>query len=554
MDFILGYLQQGLSAIVPFVILLGLLIFVHELGHFAVAKWCGVRVEVFSLGFGKKILQFKRGDTTYAISLIPLGGYVKMFGDEMGANISEDQKKFSFLHKPVSQRIAVVLAGPLMNFFFAILVFFCVALLGEEARSPVIGDLSQGTVAYETGFRSGDEIISVGGQKVKTWEEFQHQLNLRTGQVVEVVVQRYGSPEPLRFQVSPISKPNTNVLSLDENIGEVEGLSNNSFASVVGVPAKTPAEQMGLRTGDRIAKVNDQEVKYFRELEPILLQLQGQQVHLEVERWPSLESKDSETVKLNVKLPTFASLESLGIEKSELFLAKVVDKSPAEKAGLRAGDRVLAVDSTKPRVWEDVLSTVKSYKGEGELEFTILRGGERKKFKLKPELTSQMTAQGGEEKRYTVGIVPWVAMGMPALKKIHADSVGAAFARGVSRTWDVTVMTVVSFLRLAQNKISPKSIGGVISIGQAASETFKIGLSQFLTMMAIISVNLFILNLLPIPVLDGGHLLFYSIEALRGAPLSMRKMEIAQQVGLVLLMSLMVFALFNDFSRLFGFH
>ena len=554
MDFILGYLHQGFTFIVPFVVLLGLLIFVHELGHFSVAKWCGVRVEVFSLGFGKKIFKFKRGDTTYAISLIPLGGYVKMFGDEMGAAISEEDQKHSFLHKPVLQRIAIVLAGPMMNFFFAIFVFFVVAMIGEEARSPVIGDVTQGTAAFETGLRSGDEILSVAGEKVKTWDEFQHQLNLRLGQAIDLVVQRYGTPAPIHFQVAPESKPNPNLLSLDESSGEIEGLSNNSMASVVGVRTKTPAEQMGLRTGDRIAKIDGHEIKYFREIEPILVPLQGQNVKIEVERWPSLESKDSETLKMEVKLPAFAQLESLGIERSELYLAKIIEKSPAEKAGLRAGDRILAVDNSTPHTWENVLERVKSFKGEGDLTFTILRQNEQRKFNLKPEMTSQMTAQGGEEKRFTVGIVPWVAMGVPALKKVQADSIGAAFHRGITRTWDVTVMTVVSFLRLAQNKISPKSIGGVLSIGQAASETFKIGIAPFLTMMAIISVNLFILNLLPIPVLDGGHLLFYSIEALRGAPVSMRKMEIAQQVGLVLLMSLMVFALFNDFSRIFGFH
>lgn len=553
MDFILGYLQQGFSAIIPFVILLGLLIFVHELGHFAVAKWCGVRVEVFSLGFGKKILSFKRGDTTYAISLIPLGGYVKMFGDEVGADLPEDQKKYSFLHKPVSQRIAIVLAGPLMNFFFAIFVFFCVALIGEEARGPVLGDVGPGTAAHEAGLRSGDEIVSVGGTGVGTWEEMQHQLNLRIGQAVELSVRRYGTPEPVNVQVSPQSRPNPNVLSLDENIGEVEGLSNSSFASFVGVRAKSPASKMGFQTGDRVAKIAGKEVKYYREIEPLLLPLQGQEVEIELERWPSLKA-DPTTVKLNPKVPSFASLEGLGMERSDLYLAQVVEKSPAEKAGLMAGDRIVSVDSVTASKWEDVLETVKGYKGEGQLTFNILRKGEEKALTITPEMTSHMTQQGGEEKRYTVGIVPWVAMGTPALTKVKSDSLGSALVRGAERTWDVTVMTVVSFLRLAQNKISPKAIGGVISIGQAASETFKIGVTQFLTMMAIISVNLFILNLLPIPVLDGGHLLFYSIEALRGAPLSMRKMEIAQQVGLVLLMSLMVFALFNDFSRLLGFH
>jgi len=135
---------------------------------------------------------------------------------------------------------------------------------------------------------------------------------------------------------------------------------------------------------------------------------------------------------------------------------------------------------------------------------------------------------------------------------VKADGVGAALVRGWDRTLEITKMTVVSFLRLIQTKISPKNIGGVISIGQAASETYKAGITSFLQMMAVISVNLFILNLLPIPVLDGGHLVFYTIEAIKGSPLSLRKMEIAQQVGLVVLMSLMVFALFNDFTRLFG--
>lgn len=554
MDIIFGYLQSGLSALVPFIILLGLLIFVHELGHFAVAKWCGVRVETFSLGFGKKILKYKKGDTTYALSLIPLGGYVKMFGDEVGADISATEKKYSFLHKNVWQRIAIVLAGPLMNFFFAILVLFVVALIGEDARKPAVGDVAAETSAYQAGVRSGDLVLSVGGAAVRTWDEFQHEMNLRVGQVVELSLQRYGFTEPVKVQVSPQSRPNPNILSLDENIGEVPGLVNQSYAAVVGIRAKTPAEKIGLRTGDRIAKINGKDVQYFREIEPLILPLQGQTVSLEAERWPSLGASKSETVMIDTLLPAFSSLEALGLERSELYLSKIVEKSPAEKAGLLAGDRILKVDGVDAKSWESVLENVKSYKGDGPMTFTVLRQGEIKDISIKPEITSQMNAQGGEDKRYTVGIMPWIALAMPPFEKISADGVGPALKRGFDRTIDITVMTVVSFLRLAQSKISPKSIGGVISIGQAASETFKTGITQFLTMMAIISVNLFILNLLPIPVLDGGHLLFYAVEAIRGAPLSMRKMEIAQQVGLVLLMSLMVFALFNDFTRLFSSH
>jgi regulator of sigma E protease len=182
----------------------------------------------------------------------------------------------------------------------------------------------------------------------------------------------------------------------------------------------------------------------------------------------------------------------------------------------------------------------------------LLREGKIVTAEVQPEMTTHMTAQGGEENRFTVGIMPYVIVSKPNTFIMKYSNVGQALKHGVDRSWDITVMTVMSFVRLLQAEISPKNIGGVISIGQAASATFKIGISHFLQMMAIISINLFILNLLPIPVLDGGHLVFYSVEALRGAPLSMRKIEIAQQVGLVLLVSLMVFALFNDFTRLLG--
>ncbi|MCX7977573.1 MAG: RIP metalloprotease RseP, partial [Bdellovibrionaceae bacterium] len=162
MDLILSYLQAGLSHLVPFVVLLGALIFVHELGHFLVARWCGVRVEVFSLGFGRKILSFKRGHTTYAISIIPLGGYVKMFGEQPAdLNLTPEEKRESFTHKTVFQRMAIVAAGPLMNLFFAALVFFFVAILGEDHRAPKLGDLDSNSPAVAAGFRSGDTILRI---------------------------------------------------------------------------------------------------------------------------------------------------------------------------------------------------------------------------------------------------------------------------------------------------------------------------------------------------------------------------------------------------------
>jgi regulator of sigma E protease len=550
MDIIFGYLHSGFSALGPFIILLGLLIFVHELGHFLVAKFWGVRVEIFSLGFGKKILKYKKGDTTYCLSLIPLGGYVKMFGDELGADISEADKSVSFTHKPVWQRISVVLAGPLMNYFFAILVFLIVALIGEQMKAPVVGDVSQQSPAYQMGFRSGDKIVKAGGQNIQTWDQFVGLMTQHHDQTLQVEVQRAGAAVTEPIQATPRLIANQNVLSTDDKIGDVEGLGVSSKASLIGVRSDSVAAKAGLKTGDLVKSVGGHPVKYFRELDNLFVSQQSTPIAVEVERFDINDTSKSETLKVEIPPSQFASIRSIGIETSELFLAKIMEGSPAQAAGLQAGDRILSINGNSPQKWEDILETVKSFNGDTPIAFEVERNGVANKLEITPRITSQMTAQGGEEKRFTVGIVPWAFPAAPEMSLIKADGFGAALVRGFEKTNEITKMTLVSFVRLIQAKISPKNIGGVISIGQAASETFKLGMSQFLQMMAVISVNLFILNLLPVPVLDGGHLIFYLIEAVKGAPVSMRKMEIAQQIGLVVLMSLMVFALFNDFTRL----
>ncbi|KYG68868.1 RIP metalloprotease RseP [Bdellovibrio bacteriovorus] len=554
---IFSYLQSGLSAIIPFVILLGILIFVHELGHFLVARWCGVRVEVFSLGFGKKLLKYKKGDTTYALSLIPLGGYVKMFGEQPGDNISEEDKKHSFTHKNVWQRIAVVIAGPLMNFFFAVLIFFAVALIGEDAKTPVVGDVAQNTPAYAAGFRSGDKIVSINEAQVNTWEDLQRALSLKENHNlhIDVVVQREGSGETAKIATDAKAEPNPNVLSSYEYVANVDGLSPYSAGTTIGVLQGSPLAALGVQTGDSITAINGQKVAYWRQLEDTLAKQNSKEaLTLEV---LGMREGDKEAKPITVTLaPTESiktySMASLGFESSELYLSKVMDNSPAKAAGLHAMDRLVSINNVTLKKWEDVINNIKSFDGKNPVALTVLRDGQNLNLNITPKMTTQMLPTGTEEKRYTIGIAPIANIAAPELMVVRSENLGQAFVRGVEKTWDVSVMTVMSFVRLFQAKISPKNIGGVISIGQAASETFKIGLTQFLQMMAIISVNLFILNLLPIPVLDGGHLVFYAIEVVKGAPLSMRKMELAQQVGLALLMSLMIFALFNDFTRILG--
>jgi regulator of sigma E protease len=472
-----------------------------------------------------------------------------MFGDELGSDIPEDLKKLSFTHKPLLQRMAIVLAGPIMNFLFAIAIFALIGWMGEEVRAPKIGDVSSSTEAYLRGFRSGDSILSVDGKKLQSWDDFQTYINEKNNQSVSVDVLRESSTQQITLQVTPVLKANPNILSTKEFVGDIDGLTFLSAAPVVGVRHGSVAYKAGLRTGDLIVGINKYPISFFREIENVLITKFKEPIEIAVKR-----TEGDKTQELAVALPegTYSSLSSIGAEPADLFLYKVVESSPAKSAGLMMGDRILKVNSEAVTKWENVLQSIKSYNGSGVVPIEVERDGKIINFEITPKMTSQMTQQGAEEKRYTIGIVPWIQMAAPALTRLPSAGLFEGIVRGYNKTIEVTNMTIISFLRLIQAKISPKNIGGVISIGQAASETFKIGLSQFLQMMAIISVNLFILNLLPIPVLDGGHLLFFIIEGLKGAPLSMRKMEVAQQVGLVLLMSLMVFALFNDFTRLFG--
>jgi regulator of sigma E protease len=551
MDLVIGWLHSGINLILPFVILISLTVFVHELGHFMVAKYFGVRVEVFSIGIGKKLWKRRYGETEYAISLFPIGGYVKMFGDELGANLDENQKPYSFVHKPVLQRIGVVLAGPFMNLIFAILLFFLIAVGGEDQKAPVVGDISDESAAYAVGFRSGDKILTVGEKAIRTWSEMQTIFDQSINMELVVKVSHHeGGEETLK--VTPKSMPDNGLLSLSKTMGSIDGLTNLASGPGIGIARQDSwAHQVGFRTGDFISKINDKEVKYWREAEDKLLQLP-----LPIKVTVIRETKGDKFEPFDLEVsqkPEGKSFADIGIERGEIFLARVMPGTPAESAGLLAGDKLLEIQGKPITEWELVQNTVKTFKKEDQsIKLMVERAGQTLEMNVVPVMTSTTSHQGLREDRFTIGIAPWLFPSIPEMTTVHYGLSIDAVVRGMERTWEVTAMTLLSFVKLFKAEISPKNISGIFSIGQAASETFKMGWGQFFSMMGVISINLFILNLLPIPVLDGGHMVFYSIEFLKGSPLSLRKIEMAQKFGIVVLMSLMVFALFNDFTRIFG--
>ena len=541
----LGYLY---SNVVPFVILLGILVFVHELGHFLVARACGVRVEVFSLGFGKKILSFKKGYTTYCISIVPLGGYVKMFGEQStdATAIAPEDRAVSYTHKTVWQRIAIVFAGPLMNFLFAILVFGFIAYNGEETRAARIAEVTLGSVAETAGLKSQDMVLAVNSQPVRSYEEFQLALNRVQNQSAEIQVQQDGEqPRTITAQIT--SADNPNIFAGHKTIGSITGVMPYTKGTLVAVQPDSQAYKAGLRTGDEITHIAGRKVQSWNDLNRLT---QNQTTEITVDRVSADDKK--EIVKLQLTLPVYKKapeLAEIGLENPELYLEQVVPGSPAAQADLQRHDKLVSINGQPMLVWENVLNTIKSYDGKDALEFKIMREGTEMVKKITPQVTSQMTFQGKEDKRYTIGIMPMANISQPEIVKVAESNIFAATAKGFDRSYDISVMTVMSFVRLFQGEVSHKNIGGMISIGKAAKDSYAMGLQSFLMTMGILSISLFILNLLPVPVLDGGHLVFYAIEIVKGSPLSGRKLEIAHQIGFALLMGLMVLALFNDFTK-----
>lgn len=541
--------------VLPFVLLLGLLIFVHELGHFLVARFCGVRVEVFSLGFGKKILSYQRGDTVYCLSLIPLGGYVKMFG-EQGSDkvITDEDKKVAFSHKTPWQRIAIVLAGPLMNFFFAILIFGGIAQLGEETRAPIVASVVSNSAAELAGLRGGDKVLKVNSLEIRSYEEFQKQLNAsKDSEAALVVLDSAGVEKNLTVKINSVDNPN--IFSLEKRLGQVDGIETFALGTTVAVTFDSPAYKTGLRTGDTLVSVNGNKIARWAQFEG-LFKTASQDLVIEVERASTEMQGDKPAAKANLNVTLALAevqknpeLAKFGFDNTELYLEQVVKDSPAKMAELEKHDKIIAINSKPVASWKEISETIKLYDGKEALTFTVIRDGTELLKKITPQVTELNTPFGAIEKRYTVGIMPMVYYAEPETTVVKASSPIEALVKGTTRTVDVSVMTLMSFVKLFQGEVSVKNVGGMVSIGKAAKDSFEMGAQTFFMTMGILSVSLFILNLLPIPVLDGGHLVFYTIELIKGSPLSLRKMEIAQQVGFVLLMGLMVLAQFNDIVR-----
>ena len=550
--------MSALSFVFAFVLMLGVLIFVHELGHFLVAKLCGVRVLRFSLGFGPPIgigrwrLAVRRGETEYVAAWFPLGGYVKMLGentDEEAGGTDATQERIvdperAFNHKPVWQRLLILCAGPGMNLLLPVGIFLAVLLVGMPRPAPLIGTVEPSSPGARAGLSVGDRVLAVSGQPVRWWDDVDEAIRAHPGQSVMLRIARGGSERDVSLAVE--ARPGLDPYGSPKQVGWA-GLGHPRLAAVVGIPASgRPVSASGLRSGDRVLSVEGAPVEDWSDFATRYASLPaGGRVHVEVER----ESAAGATPgKLALELPALGGVEALGVVPATVLIAQVSPGSPAERAGLRAGDLIVAVDGAPVGSFASFSEGVRSSGGR-ELRVAYARGGETRELLVKPELVDADTGLGVPEERYLIGITAHAATVPGAVGVDQELNPLRALPRAVGMTAEITKTFLAGLSRLATGEVSRKQLAGPIGIAEIAHNAFERGWQAYLSTLVLISVNLAVLNLLPIPVLDGGQALLILIEGVKRSPVSLRTREISQQIGVTLLVMLMALAFWNDLSR-----
>jgi len=453
--------------LLAFVVALSLLVLVHELGHYWVARRCGVKVLRFSLGFGYVIYskRFANGSidnaksegTEWVISAIPLGGYVKMV-DEREGEVAPEDLQYAFNRKPVLQRMAIVVAGPLSNFLLAIILYWALFIYGVPGLRPMLGDVPPGSPAALAQMQPGETIISINGETIPSWQELRWallELSLRQGEAR--IEARSAQGEPVAH-------------TLDLTSLEAKDLDGEFL------------DKLGLHL-----------------YQPVILPVIG----------------------------------------------KVAEGSVAQLAGLKEGDVILRADGVPMALWSNVVEAIHAHP-EQTLRFEIQRGETMLNVTLVPRAVTESGRKIG-----MIGIGPKVdRQAWQAMFTEVSYAPPEALARSLRKTWETSAISLKMMGKMVVGEISMKNLSGPITIADYAGQSAAMGVVAYFGFLALISISLGVLNLLPIPLLDGGHLLYYAAELVKGSPVSERAWEIGQNIGIALLGMLMVFAIYNDINRL----
>jgi regulator of sigma E protease len=539
---------------VYFVILVGVLVFVHELGHFVWAKFFGVKILKFSLGLGPRVLGFRLGETEYVLAALPLGGYVRMLGDNPLDEVRAEEAHRALQNQSVFKRIVIVVAGPLMNLAFPIVLYF-VVFLGDISVTPAtIGTVLPGWPA-EGKLLEGDQVVAIDGDKILSFYELVKTVDRHAGRPLRFSVQR--GDRRIDQTIVPVRSRLELPLDRSKEIGRI-GVSPQHPIAVVGVTSpSSPAALAGLETFDLVIAAGGVPVRRWIDLDKLLARNQGTLVPITYLRPATLHDALGGLVELDLYEPRVTVLTPdpgsgsgatrAGIELADLYVSQVTANSPEHRLGLLPGDRLLTLDGRPIRLWTSFTADLEKQRGIAHT-LTWRRAEQELSGRLSLEHQRGVTDEGQVYDRYAVAARNWVPTVLdPPISNPHliTYAIGEAFRA----TAEVVELTAISVVRLFQGRLTVKSIGGPLTMFEAAGTAARAGALNYLTLMAFISVNLGLINLAPIPLLDGGHLMFFVAEAALRRRISLRVREYAYFVGLALLVMIMVLAFSNDIER-----
>ena len=557
-----------------FIILVGVLIFVHELGHFLAAKLFDVKVLRFSIGFGPRVLGVQRGETEYVLCALPLGGYVRMLGaetDDVEALEDDEDRERSLMSKPIWQRSLIILAGPAFNLIFPVFIYLLVAMGQTEAPPSIVGEVFEDTPAAAAGLEPGDRVVAIDGEPIRYWHEITDRVTDSWDQLLELTYERDGSRRTVA--VTPEKKSSTDFLELNVRTYGMLGIHLGTYGTTVGLRQPNgPAAQAGLRPFDKILTVDGQPVRRFDELQSRVrashggpLQIVGlRRVAVPVE-YGQLYRQEPFTLRAQPIKGEDGRWTS-GLVRAEMVLSEVEPNSPAAAAGLQVGDEIVSLEGRSFNNWG--MLNRKIYNSINEMivaqheagaekidvaplfQVGYVRGGQRLQTRLRPEVIEYEDTSKQEQYRFEIGWRHFPDTVYPEdIDFPFFSRLGHGVEQSVEETADFVKVMVMGFVRMAQGRISLGNVGGPILIGELAAKAGEAGLEPFLKMMALISINLGVFNLLPIPLLDGGQLLLFVLEAIKRGPLSFRTRQIAAYIGIVMVILLFTLAFKNDIER-----
>ena len=548
--------------LVWFALLVGVLITVHELGHFAMARLFGVRVLKLAIGFGRPLVRLTRGGTEYAVGVVPLGGYVRLCGEADDVNIDADDAPHAFALRPAWQRLCIVFAGPLANVAFATCVFMLLA--GGEAGAPTatVGTVFSGQPAADADLRAGDRVVAVDGDAVRAWDDFNQRVLAAPGRELRITVERPTAKgeavRTLTKVVTPRVHMRTDSFGGRERVGLI-GVAPYFKLPQVGVVAEeTAAYKAGLHTFDVVTAIHGRPVATASDLEPlvhprgggmlVVTYLRPVDASLGFASLALLTPATAQIVPVNINPPGRPPRYDAGVRSADAFVHAVEPGTPAAALGLGRGDMVTQLDGAPMTSWELLTQALDEHPTD---EHTVAWHGidgadHHASFRL--DRRQRLDEYQTETTYYVFGAEGARAIApVPTLPREH--NIFLAAGQGVARAASVTG-TLLRVLGLTLiGRLPATAIGGPILVYEVAGVAAQHGLDHFLAVAALISLNLGLLNLLPVPLLDGGQASIIVIEAVRRRPVSARARERATLVGLVLLAALMLLALRNDLAR-----